>query len=214
MAWIIGIMVVVIAVIFWREALPIGILAVIVIGSMALYEHYDNEKKAHEKEIAAAALKQKISKAMENASPEGKEWHVYYEQDPAIAKNVARYASIVSNGGLCRLVVRKRSDGSDQTGLYCPDFKMYEYKDMQIKFDNATTPDKIDIGKFNDKSGIYVSPFLFVSPGHIDYKDFMNRLKAGKTLAINVSAEDGIWVKFNLDGGVEAINMLGKEQVR
>jgi len=213
MAWIIGTIVILFAVLYWRVSWLLGILVVIVVGSLAWYGHYVNEKNAREQEIATAALKQKIAKALENASPDGKDWHIKYELDPSSGMDVARNASIISNDGLCRLVVEKRFDGSDRTGLHCPDFKNYEDKDMEIKFDDAASSDKIDIGKFTNESGVYISPFLFVSPLYIDYKEFMNRLKVGKTLAIKIPAEEGVWVNFNLEGGAEAVNKLGRVQV-
>jgi hypothetical protein len=212
MAWIIATIVIVIAVLFWRVSVPFGVLAVIVIGLLSLYAHYDNQKKAREKEAAKTAFHQKVSRALEDASPEGKEWHVDYVKDPATAKNMARDASIISNDGLCRLVVEKRPDGSDRAGLHCPDFKKYGDNDMEIKFDNATTSDKIDIGRFNDNSGVYISPFIFVSPAHIDYKEFIEHLKEGNTLAIKIPAEEGVWVRFKLEGGADALSRLGKPQ--
>lgn len=213
MAWILATIVIVIAVLFWRVSVPFTILAAVIIGLMSLYAHYDTKKRAREDEIATAALEQKIQQALENASPEGKEWHVDYVVDPETAKNMARSASIISNDGLCRLVVEKRPDGSDRTGLLCPDFKNYGSKDMEIRFDNAATADKIDIGDFNDNRGVYISPFMFVSPGHIDYTEFIDLLKDARTLAIKIPAEKGVWVRFKLEGAADALNKLGKAQV-
>ena len=212
MAWIIVTIVIFIAVLYWRVSWPLGIMAVIVIGSLAWYAHYDNEKKARRQEIAETALEQKIKQALENASPEGKSWQVEYVEDPTIAKHIGRNASIVSNDGLCHLNVGKRLDGREQVGLQCPDFKKYGDRDMEIKFDDAASSDYIDIGKFADDSGIYISPYLFVSPGHIDYKEFINRLKNRNTLAINIPADQGVWVKFTLEGAAEALSKLGKPQ--
>jgi len=212
MAWIIGIIVIFFAVLYWRVSWPLGILAVIVVGSLAWYAHYDSEKKTREQEIAVVALKQKIAQALENASPEGKEWQVEYVEDPTIAKRIGRDASIISNDGLCRLDVGKRLDGKEQTGLHCPDFKNYVDKDMEIRFDDAAASDWIDVGKFNDDSGVYISPYIFVSPGHIGYKEFIDHLKNGNTLAIKIPADDGVWVKFKLEGAAEALSKLGKPQ--
>lgn len=195
----------------WRISLPFGIAGAVVIVSLALYAHYDNEKKAQEKEIEAAAFKQKISTALANASSEGKEWLVSYEQEPVSGKSVARNAYIISNDSLCRLVVEKRSDNTELTGLYCPDFNMSAYDDIEIRFDDDTTSHKIDIGKFNNNTGIYISPYIFVSPGYIGYEKFINRLKAGKTLAINIPSEEDVWVTFSLKGSPEALSKLGKK---
>jgi hypothetical protein len=213
MAWIIGSVVIIIAVLYWRVSWPLGIVAVIIIGSLAWYAHYDSGKTAHEQEISQRALAQKIRQALENASPEGKEWRVEYVEDPASAQRIGRNASIVSNDGLCRFVVGKRLDGREQAGLQCPDFKKYNDKDMEIRFDGAASSDYIDIGKFNDDSGIYISPYLFVSPGHIAYKAFINHLKVGHSLALKIPAEHGVWVTFTLEGGADALSKLGKPLV-
>jgi hypothetical protein len=213
MSWILATIFIVFLVLFWRVSVPFTITAAVVIGLMSLYAHYDTQKRVREEEIATAALEQKIEQALENATPEGKEWHVDYVEDPETAKNMARRASIMSNDGLCRLVVEKRPDGSDRTGLLCPDFKNYGNKDMAIRFDNAATSDKIDIGEYNDKSGVYISPFIFVSPDHIDYTEFIDHLKDASTLAIRIPAEKGVWVRFKLEGAAEALNKLGKAQV-
>lgn len=212
MEWLIGIICVVIVVYFWRIFLPLGLLAAAALGLFYVYEDQKSKSAAQERERTEAAFKLKVEEARRNASPEGKEWKVFYEEDPASGKNVARYAAVPSNDSLCALLVQKRLNGGQLTGLRCPDFEIRAYEDIEVKFDNLETSDKMDLEKYTDSDGVYIPSSQSKYSGYLDYQEFINRLKSGNAVAIKLPSSDGLWMTFSLKGAANAINELGKEK--
>ncbi len=197
-------------VIFWRIFLPLSVLAAV---GVALLIYHNEERKTQEKERAAAALRQKISEARANTTSEEKEWHVTYALESATGKKVVRSAYINSNDGLCYLTVQKRLDGAQLTGLDCLDFKISEWDDIEVKFDNVATSDKLDLKSYSDSDDVYIPSYQADYSGYLSYEKFIGRLKAGKAVAIKIPAADDVWMTFSLKGSTKALNRLGKEQV-
>ena len=212
MAWIIGIICIIIVVIFWRIFLPLGVVAAVGIGLIVLGAQYGQEKKKEKKEAEKAALKQKISDARANATSEGKEWRVSYRQDPASGKQVVRSCYISSNDGLCTLKVQKRLNGNELTGLYCPDFKISEYKDIEVKFDNIATSNKMDLESYSNSDDVYIPSSQSSYSGYLSYEKFISRLKDGTAVAIKIPSAGGVWMTFSLKNSSEALDELGKEK--
>ena len=212
MSWLVGIIAVIVVIMFWRIFLPLGIFAVIVIGAIALFIHYNDEKSASKLEAEHKALKQKISTARENASPEGKRWEVFYKKDPASGIEMGRAVRIRSNDALCSLSVERLLDGSELTDIDCPDFKISEWEDIEVKFDNEATSNKMDIKSYSDSDGIYIPSYQDSYSDDLSYAKFIEQLKTGKAVAIKMPAADGIWMAFSLLGFSEAFNKLGKQR--
>ena len=210
MAWLIGIICVVIVIYFWRIFLPLGVLAGVALGGYLLYEQNQSEQRKKDKTKAAQELRIRISNAQKNASPEGKEWVVYGERDPASDIKIARTASIISNDGLCYLTVQKRINGSELTGLDCPGIKISEYDDVYIKFDTNEISQKMDIKSYSDSDDVYISSNQFEYSGYMSYKDFIKGIVTANAVAIKIPAADSFWVRFSLKGSTAAINQLGK----
>jgi hypothetical protein len=176
-----------------------------------LAEQSSSEKDKREREEREFALRLKIDQARANASPEGKIWQIGYEADPASGKNTARRAYNYSNDGLCKLTVEKRLNGARLTDLHCPDFKISEYEDIEVKFDNLSRSDKMDLDSYSNSDDVYISSQSSYS-GYLDYDVFIKRLKSGNTVAIKIPTSPSVWMQFSLEGAAVAINSLGNTQ--
>lgn len=195
-------------VILWRIFLPLGVLAAV---GAALLIYHNEERKTQEKERAAAALRQKILEARASTTSEEKEWHITYALDPATGKKVVRSAYINSNDGLCYLTVQKRLDGAQLTGFDCLNFKIPEWDDIEVKFDEDATSDKMNLESYSDSDDVYIPSYQADHSGHLSYEEFIGRLKDGKTVAIKIPAADDVWMTFSLKGSTRALDRLGKE---
>lgn len=208
MAWLIGIICVIIVIVFWRIFLPLAAIAGIGLGLFLWNENYKQEKIQEKANLAAEEIRKKIATAKQNEFPIGNEWQIYYEDDPASKLPIARTASIKSDDGLCFLSVQKRLDGSELTGLNCPGIEISPYKNMDIKFDTDETSKKIRLEKYSDSKEVYIPSYQY--SGQLDYKSFIGMFSKAKSLAIQIPASEIFWTKFNLKGAPEAIAQLGK----
>jgi hypothetical protein len=68
-----------------------------------------------------------------------RQWEVSSETDPASGEEVPRYASVLSDDGLCRLQVEQRMNGTRLAGIYCSDLQISAERDIEVKFDNRST---------------------------------------------------------------------------
>ena len=112
MGWLIGIICVVLVIFFWWIFIPLGIFVGIVFGGFMLWASINDDKRDAKEAREVAAFKNKVSTARANATSQGKEWKVRYEEDPASGKNIAREAYIVSNDNLCKPWSRKTTKWS------------------------------------------------------------------------------------------------------
>lgn len=209
MGWLIGIVCIVIAVYFWRIFLPLGLVVALAAGIFYLKTENENKKRDAQRKVEETVLRQKISAARANASTKGKKWKVWFENDPASGDKVTRGAYITSNDGLCELQVQKRLNGSRLTGLDCPDFKISEYDDIEVKFDNYKTSDKMDIKSYSDSDRVFIPSYQAEYSDFLSYDEFIKRLKVGKTVAIKIPSTGGVWMAFTLDGASVALEALG-----
>ena len=213
MAWLIGIICIVIIFKLWEIFLPLAIIAVIGIGLLYAYFDYSNEKKINEKETKAQQFKDKISIAQKNATPEGRQWYVSYAADPASGIKIARSAVIKSNDSLCRLAVEKRINGSELTDLRCYGIKISSFDDVYIKFDTSETSKKMTLKNYTNSDDVYISSYQGYS-SQLSYEEFINGLITGNSLAVKFKIpypyNYWLWVRFNLKGSKLAISQLGK----
>ena len=211
MEWLIGIISVVIVIYFWRIFLSLGVLAGIALGGFVLYDQNQSEKRKEERAKTAQELRARIANAQRNATPEGREWKIYGERDPASNKIIARNASITSNDGLCYLSVQKRINGNELTGLDCPGIKISEYDDIYVKFDTSETSQKMRLKNYSNSDDVYIPSYQSKYSGEMSYKEFIKGLVTANAVAIKIPAADSFWVRFTLKGSTNAINQLGKE---
>lgn len=212
MAWLIGITCVVIIIYLWRVSLSLALFAGIVIGIIAVITQYNNENDALLKEERELALQLKIENSQVSATSENKLWRVGYEIDPASGNKIACSAYISSNDGLCELIVENMLNGTKLTGLYCRDFKIPDYKDIEVKFDNLSTSDKMNLESYKYNEDVYIPSTQSSFSEHLDYNKFIERLKTSNSVAIKISTPDEIWVTFSLKGASDSLNKLGTNQ--
>lgn len=210
MAWLIGIICVVIVIIFWRIFLPLGIVVAVVIGGYLFYQENENEKRRQAEAEEAERLRIRIADAQRNATSVDREWRVYGEPDPASGVEIARTAYVKSNDGLCSLAVQKRLNGSELTGLSCPGISIPGYRSIYVKFDTQDASRKMDLKSYSDSDGVYIPSYQFEYSDNLPYEDFINGLVTAGSVAIQIPGPETFWVRFTLKGSTAAISVLGK----
>lgn len=210
MAWLVGIIVVIIAIRFWRISLPLLGIAVVGIGGWLLNEYHEQEQRTAERERNKVLVSQKVADARANASDTDREWEVYAYEDPASGQQVPRMARVKSNDGLCWLTLEKRIDGSELAGLNCELLKLSERDDAEVKFDNYPTSDPMDLRSYNDSSGVFITSIQPTYGNKLPYDEFVRRLRSGKAVSIKVKSSNAgtHWITFTLNGSTEAIAKL------
>lgn len=212
MAWLIGIICVVIVATFWRVFLPIAVVAVIGISLFLWNAEYKKDRELAQTENAKEKLREKIAIAQQNASPDKNKWKVFFENDPASGIPIARTASIISNDGLCYLSVQERLDGTKLTGIDCWGMKIDTYRDIEIKFDSQKFSHSMRLEKYSDGDGVYIPSFQYEHSNQLKYDDFISMLKNNKSFAIKVPSEETFWTTFSLKNATEAVGKLGTQQ--
>ena len=161
--------------------------------------------------ITEQTVREKIANAKATAGDVLREWEVRSETDAASGEKVPRYASVVSDSGLCRLAVEQRIDGSALAGIYCSGLKISPYKDIEVKFDNRPMSDTMRIKKFSDGDNVYISSYQYDYSGHLSYNEFLRRLaRANRTsLLLTVEGADQHWITFSLRGSSSALTKIG-----
>lgn len=210
MAWLVGIIVAIFAIRFWRISLPLLGVAALGIGGLLLYENQQSENRKAERERTEVEIAQQVRDAKANASADGREWAVRWRQDPASEKLVPSSAVVQSNDGLCNLSVEKRITGAELTGIYCNRLKVSFYKDIQVKFDNYDSSNTMRIDKFNDSETVYIPSYQYTYSNQLEYKEFLRRLRSGKavSLRLDTSNAGSHWITFTLKGSSEALAAL------
>src|SRR5262245_7026596 len=85
MAWLIGIVCVILVVRFWKIFLPVAVLAGIAIGGLWLYEDQQRQQREKKQHEATGALRAKLFSAR-TANASTQQWDVREETDPASGK--------------------------------------------------------------------------------------------------------------------------------
>ncbi len=218
MAWLIGIICVILIVIFWRISLPIFFLAVAGIGIWLLSENAEREQRESMRAKAAQESRQKIEEArnkIERALAQGGEthhtWKVTTQEDPASGEEVPRNAWVSSDGNLCKLQVEQRLNGTRLTALYCPDIRVLHDEDIELKFDNRDTSDKMQISKFSDSESTYIQSYQKNYSGYLSYDDMLQRMSNANKVAIRLTVEGGSkhWIRFSLSDSRPALVRIG-----
>ncbi len=196
MAWIVGLIFIVIAIVFWRIFLPLALIGGLIVGGVYLNEERESNDREKQQKAEAISIQNKVTEAQKNATSEHKEWAIFSEPDPASGAEIVRTVSIQSDDGLCYLSVQKRVNGSELTGLDCSDIEISEHKDIEVKFDTANVSRAMHLDSYNDSDRIYIPSYQY--SGELSYEDFLSGLKDAKYVAIYVPAEYTFWTRFSL----------------
>lgn len=210
MAWLVGIICVILIIAFWRVFLPLALIAGVAFAIFIVSSQEKQENRRKAKQAAEDALRTKIAVAQQNATSEGKEWQVYYQPDPASQIPIARYASVRSDDDLCYLSVQKRINGTELTELSCSEIPINWYRSLEIKFDSIEVSQEMELKQYSDSTGGYISSY---QPSYrLEYDRFIDLLQSANSLAVKVPATEMFWTRFNLQGAAHAIEQLGKPQ--
>lgn len=212
MAWLVGILVLILAIVFWRVSL--WIIGVAAVGGVLLWQMSEAENKRNRQAALEAAQNRAsmISSAKINASP--KQWAVWFQDDPASNVETARTASVASDDGLCTLSVEHRINGSKLTGLNCPKLPFTAYDSLEIKFDGDLNSFKMTLenysGEYGSKPSVYIPSHQDYS-SNLTYEQFIQRLSEREAFAIKLHVGDH-WVRFSGEGAKAALSALGTQR--
>ncbi|WP_456325626.1 hypothetical protein [Desulfonauticus submarinus] len=129
-----------------------AIIFSLVFGGFFLYE--EHLKKDKEKTIEE--IKKKIISAQKDIKTNDKKWVIDGINDPASGKKIARYASALSNDGLCTMSVERRINGDELTSISCNKFRVYAGDDISVMYDTDKKLHTMNIEKFNNSDDVYI----------------------------------------------------------
>jgi len=180
MAWLIAIICIILVIIFWRIFLPLALIAAVGFGLFMLYMLGESDRNERKRKVAEQTVRERITNAKAAVGGVVRQWEVGSETDPASGEKVPRYASVLSDDGLCRLQVEQRMNGTKLTGIYCWGLKISAYKDIEVKFDNRSTSDTMDIQSFSNSDAVYIPSHQSGYSSHLSYDEFLGRI-TGRT---------------------------------
>jgi len=212
MGWVVGLICLIIAIIFWRFILPVAVIVAAIL--FGFHEHqmqkqekkeqqraWEAEQQAKERAEKVETIKQKVAIAQQNATADGKEWEIQTRIDPASGKKVVSSVSIQSNDGLCYLRPEKQLNGDELTDISCPGIGFY-VGSLEIKFDTHGVSTTVN---FNG----YIVDKKYKHNEELSYKQFINGLKTANHVAIKVPAAHQFWTRFSLKNSAMFIGYLG-----
>jgi hypothetical protein len=216
MGWLVAIVCVILVVIFWRIFLPVA-LVVVVAGILFFVYSEQQSARAERRQRAAAqaaeqAVRSRIARASENASDTLRQWYVLSQPDPAGGEKVPRFAGVLSDNGLCRLQVEERINGARLAGIYCSDLEIESYADIQVKFDNRSTSDPMELKGFSGGgNGAYISSAQPTYRNYLPYPELLKRMTEAKKVALLLDLETvgKQWITFSLKGSRPALSKIG-----
>jgi hypothetical protein len=211
MAWIIGIISVILVIVFWRIFLPLAILAGLGIWVWITAENSEQERRARETQQAYINFSNLVATSISDRE-DSKSWVNTYSNEPASGRLIATGAYIYSKDGQCRIQVELRINGSKLTDLFCRNVKISEYDDIEVKFDNYQFSDTMDLEGYSDSEQVYIPSYQPSYDNHLSYDEFLNRLTSSSNVAIKIPLDSGVWVAFTLNGSTEALGQLGREK--
>ncbi len=208
MAWLIAIICIIVVIVFWRIFLPLAVIAAVGLGLLLLYSQGESDRSERKRKLAEQTVRQKIANAKATAGDVVREWEVSSETDPASGEKVPRYASVLSDDGLCRLQVEERINGARLASIYCSGLKISAYSDIEVKFDNRSTSDAMKIERFSDGDNVYIPSRQY---GRLSYDEFLRRITGAKKVSLLLTVEGAgqHWITFSLTGGSPALTKIG-----
>src|SRR5262249_38851773 len=188
MMWLIAIICIILAVVCWRRFPPVAILAAYALIVLFVVhprsEHNRNELQGK----TAEAPQPTIVTAKASTGAIVRLWQVSSERDPVSEAKMPRTASVLSDDGLCRLVVEQHIDARQTVGVYCPTLTLSLRRDIDVKFDDRPTSDTMRVERFSDGSDIYISRHQ--DSYSLPYHEFLRRLALANKVAFLLNAEN------------------------
>jgi hypothetical protein len=218
MGWLVAIICIILVVIFWRVLIPVAVVAAIAIGLLVLYLKIDGDRREEKRIQVEQEVQAKIAKAQAaareaiakgNATAVERPWVVLTQTDPASGEEVPRSASVLSDNGLCRLQVEQRINKTRLTGIYCLGLKVSSHDDIEVKFDNRSTSDKVRVEKFSNGEDVYIPSNQYGS--RLQYDELLRRMPAAKKVAFLLTVEGAgqQWFTFSVLGSGPALTKIG-----
>jgi len=216
MGWLVAIICIILIVVFWRIFLPVALVVVAGGVLFLIYSEQQNARTERRQKAAAQAAEQavrnRIARANETASDTSRKWYVLSQPDPASGAKVPRFAGVFSDNGLCRLQVEERINGARLAGIYCSDLKVESYTDIQVKFDNRSTSDPMELKDFSDGgNGAYISSAQPTYRNYLPYSELLKRMTEAQKVALLLELETvgKQWITFSLKGSRPALSQIG-----
>jgi hypothetical protein len=215
MGWLVTIICIILVAIFWRVLLPIAavliVLALVGGGLTLLYLKSDKDRTERQQAKAEHELRQRIATAQATAKGQARTWEVWSETDPASGARVPRNALVLSDDGLCRLQVEERINRDRLAGLYCSGLKVSSYNDVEVKFDNRATSDRMRLERFSNGDDVYIPSSQYNYSGQLPYNEFLQRMTTAKKVALLLTVEGAgqHWIAFSLAGSAPALIRIG-----
>lgn len=210
MAWLAGIICIILIVAYWRIFLPVALIAAACFAVVILYVSQDDNRSERRRKEAQEALWARIARAQATSGNVVRTWKVEFETDPAGGQKVPRYASVRSDDGLCRLQVEERIDRSRLTAIYCSGLKVTDFVDIQVKFDDRSTSDPMKIYRFSDGDAVYIPSDQYASR-YLAYNEFLRRMGEAHKVSLRLNVEEAgpTWITFSLAGSAAALTGIG-----
>ena len=221
MHWLAAIIGIILVVSFWPIFLRLAIFLAAIIGVLVLVENIQSANRERERALAEQArakveksLREKFWKVNSEKIGKEQEWTLNFERDPASGASVPRSAGVLSENGVCRITTEQRMDGTRLTGINCPEFKLDSYNEIEIKFDNKATSDKMNLKKFSDGDGVYIGTRQDGYEGRLNYEEFLNRMAEANKIALKLKFEVAgyQWMTFSLANAGPALTAIGAVQ--
>ena len=211
MTWLIAIICIILVIVFWRIFVPLALIAAVGLGLLLLYLQGDSERSERKRKLEEQTVRQRIAKAKATAGDVVREWEVSSETDPASGEKLPRYASILSDDGLCRLQVEERINRARLASIYCSGLKISPYSDIEVKFDNRSTSDRMEIQRFSNGDDVYIPSQQDKYRGHLAYDEFLRRITGANKVALLLTVEGAgqYWITFSLRGSIPALTKIG-----
>lgn len=207
MSWLAAIISILLVVRFWRIFVPLAVVSAIG-GALLVLLFYiyhtrtaQNQTQESQARVANAQANPVINRA----------WEVKTERDPASGLEVPRIAGILSEDGLCRLQVERRLSGEEAATIYCDDLKLHRTSQLEIKFDNKSVSNRIEVLSNDSGDAIHMFPDKTPLLGQWAYRQFLKDLISSRKVAVKVAPKglSTLWVVFSLAGCEEALIKIG-----
>lgn len=207
MVWLIAIMCIIVVVVFWRVFPPLALMAAY--GLLVLFIYTQSNYARNERRTAEQTPQQTVATANATTGALARVWQVSSEPDPASGAKMPRTASVLSDDGLCQLLVEQGIRGHQTVGIYCPTLKLSPRRDIEVKIDNRPTSDTMSVERFSDGSDLYISPYQ--NSRQLPYDEFLRRMTTADKMAFLLHVENGgkRWLTFSLNGSAAALTTIG-----
>lgn len=182
-----------------KLAIILSILGTLIFGLIFGGFMFYEQKLKKDKQEAIQQIERIIISAQEKSlSSNNEKWVINGKRNPASGKNIARFASIQSDDGLCSLRVEQRIDGDELTSMHCEKFIIDPRTDINVIFDLNKDMYTMNIESFSDSDNVYIPSSQRVYNSHfgryeannsyyLSYKDFIKGLLTSNVVAVKIT---------------------------